>query len=486
MGEGYIKFRKRLRLEMLLKTAVLSLSAGLFASGLFILIVKLCGADLGSLAWLWYLLTALGAVAATCGILLPMLYPTKKRVAKRLDGEFSLSERVQTMIEYEGQQGLLVELQRQNTEERLSALSRKALKPTKIIATALVTVISASLFITALAIPVLATSDEPTVEEENPMDAEDKELLIISIRELITKMEKSLVQQTLKDAVIYRLENLIGIIEATEFFSVMKAGAISAVRGIREDVSDTNSSAKIGQALSDTGNELLKPLGDALLNAASTETKKRLIDICDALKEAEDTGLDASFFVNEQFYSVVVNSDVDYDDELKVALLEFILTLSVAVQINVYDGIEAVAELSHAQIAPILLTQFTNKQTTGEVVTTLMSLFGITESDLVQDGSDGDSDEEDKDDEDKEDGELSENDKEDDVQQDGGLSDESVNMGGEGVIYYPKDDKYVHYSEVIYEYSSLANALVSKGELDPSLLDAIRDYFDALSGASGS
>lgn len=118
-------FQRRLTAEALLRSA---LSAGVIAAGTAVLL----GGIHVLLPWLitelWAILIFTGVFAVSFGLLFLIKYrPTKRDLAKRLD-QLGLSERVETMLEWEQSDAPGAKLQREDTVNRLQQISKKDLR----------------------------------------------------------------------------------------------------------------------------------------------------------------------------------------------------------------------------------------------------------------------------------------------------------------------------------------------------------------------
>ena len=117
-------FKRRLTTEALLRSA---LSAGVIAAGTAVIL----GGVHALLPWLitelWLILIFAGVFAASFGLLFLLKYrPSKRSLAKRLD-QLGLSERVETMLEWEQSDAPGAKLQREDTINRLQQITKKDL-----------------------------------------------------------------------------------------------------------------------------------------------------------------------------------------------------------------------------------------------------------------------------------------------------------------------------------------------------------------------
>lgn len=119
------QYTARVKKEGILKSVLIGCCAGAAA----LVTVGLLSWLLGFKAGLFVALAAFVAVTAAVSVLLYFLKfkPTVKQVARRVD-ELGLEERLITMVELEGDDSVMAELQRRDTEKALSSMSSMLIK----------------------------------------------------------------------------------------------------------------------------------------------------------------------------------------------------------------------------------------------------------------------------------------------------------------------------------------------------------------------
>ncbi|MDE7453745.1 MAG: hypothetical protein K2N22_04985, partial [Clostridia bacterium] len=137
MDKNFSRFKKRVWLQILIKCIAIGLSAAAFAVNSVLLPCKLCGVNL---FWLYYVLIGIGAFLIGGGITFVCLKTDDKKIAKLLDKELGLQERVQTALECQGEIGDIYELQRASASIALGGTT-KALPFKNLVATALCSVV---------------------------------------------------------------------------------------------------------------------------------------------------------------------------------------------------------------------------------------------------------------------------------------------------------------------------------------------------------
>ena len=114
---GFECIKKQFNVEALIKSVLFGLSFGVFLTSVLLLILKLCGV---SLFFLYYLCIGFGAALLAFGVCFLLFYRGERALARKLDEELGLPEKVQTAVAFQGETGVMVELQRADTEKVLS------------------------------------------------------------------------------------------------------------------------------------------------------------------------------------------------------------------------------------------------------------------------------------------------------------------------------------------------------------------------------
>lgn len=166
MKENFEKFKKKVWTDILIKCAISSLSAAFIAVNAVLLPCKLYGINL---LWIYYVLIALGGLLLGGGIAFLILRTDDKKIAKRLDAELNLSERVQTALVFGGQKSDMLELQLENTNEALKPIPARALPFKSIVATALCGII---LVCGMVAVPVISYAVPSVYAEHKPEEGQ--------------------------------------------------------------------------------------------------------------------------------------------------------------------------------------------------------------------------------------------------------------------------------------------------------------------------
>lgn len=220
MSNEFNRIKKRFLTEAIIKSVACAVSAALFATGAVLLGLKL--ADIAINAG-YYVLIGLGAAAAAGVPVFFLLRPDAVKIARRIDREHGLNERVQTMVAFEGKEGSIYELQRQDASERLAALPKPKPDIKRLWHYAVIFVLSIALFATALAIPAKA----PPVQPEIPFEYSQRQRE--AVQRLIADVGETSLAEEDKTSVSSMLSAMSENLETATTQSEMKVAVISAI-----------------------------------------------------------------------------------------------------------------------------------------------------------------------------------------------------------------------------------------------------------------
>lgn len=241
MDGNFKKFKKKVWFDILIECLCYGLAAALIAVDAVLLPLKLFGINL---FWLFYVLIALGGFALGGGIAFLFLRTNDEKIAKRLDSELKLAERVQTSYGYRGQKGEMYELQRSDASAALGAISVSALAFKHIAATVLcgiiaVTGIAGAFVMNKYVPPVYAASAPGQEPEEPPRPVTDWEWAALD--ELINYVKASKKADIVaKTGMVLELEGLRGVLAEGVSSSSLTMFVQNTVSNIRNVVKDAN------------------------------------------------------------------------------------------------------------------------------------------------------------------------------------------------------------------------------------------------------
>ncbi len=211
MIDSFKELKNKARKKSIGYSALTGISVGSLSFGSLFLAFKLTEV---AFPWYGYLISVLAGVLVG-GVLLLSLYPTNKRLARSLDSKYGLGEKVQTMVEFFGKEGAVLELQREQTEEALRSLP----KPKKDLKWALklflLPLLAVSMLTTSLVVP--KPTEEPpgtvvTPPGEEPFEWD--EWVERDLQTLIANVQGSTLTEKLKPAYVLLLEELLAKLTA--------------------------------------------------------------------------------------------------------------------------------------------------------------------------------------------------------------------------------------------------------------------------------
>ena len=246
MNEGFISFKKKILLRHLIVSIISSFSAFLIVFGIFFLLTKLkvtsinVGLDI-----------LFGVIAF--GIVFSILYfgfkPKDKKIAKMLDKQFNLQEKVQTMVELKGNDSFIANLQREDCESKLKNISLKDLKFKLPIFLILAAFLGVTTTVVASAVPqkiVNTDGDEPVIPTNE---------LLKKLEELKTKVNEYNIDSTLKANYIAEIDNIITLVNNEASLDSLKIAASNAIDNVLVLNKNYSSNKAIGKALNAIENQ---------------------------------------------------------------------------------------------------------------------------------------------------------------------------------------------------------------------------------------
>lgn len=246
MSERFKKLKRKYLFGAILKSVICGVSFGLFAVGIILLALKLSAISLGIV---WYIVIGVAAAVIGTGVSFVFFKPTNKKVATRLDNEFSLEERVQTSLEFSGQEGVLLGLQRADTEQKLSNLPKSKVRFSRIWQFGVTALIAVAMATTAFVVPAKAAvptgDDAPAVVGTLPID---------QIKKMIDDVQKSKITDTVKTKIEYELRNLISELSVEDLTQGdLKSAVNSAITEVNLAVNNSVSYFEVSDILEAEG-----------------------------------------------------------------------------------------------------------------------------------------------------------------------------------------------------------------------------------------
>lgn len=465
--ENFNKFKNKIVLEILLKCIVTGFSVGLIVFSIPLIYIKVKGIEFNVI---YLVLIALGVMLLIVGLGYLIFKPNKVRIAKRLDKEFKMNEKVQTMVEFENEEGFMIELQRQNTLNILSDISVKSLSMRFSIVLLILLVISCACGVTAFALP--SHEDLPTVETPEPTYEVD-DWTILAIKNIIDKVKTSTAEDKLKTKYISMLEELIIELDTNiDKESQMKAYVIELIDDILLELDKVNTNNEVFFILKDSDNSLITSLAVDINLLDVNDIRNHIINISALINGSAEAVTE----FNNDFGAVLKASNLDKNDELFKTLYKLAEDLyATRNSDNVRIAVEEVINKNIDSIMNVIEIQAENYRIAHYIEFELNSIFGLENNETDSSGDEED-DEQQKnpyEDEDK--------DKDENINNSGGLGTGDVLFGSNDQFFDP-DKGVVEYGDVITGYYGEILGKLNEGLLDENLREYFEYYYNMLLG----
>lgn len=502
MSANFEKLKRRYRLSAIIISIAVGVSFGIIVPCVMLTAFKATGVQF---FWAYYIPIAIGAAAVTGVPLYFALRPTDKKLAKRLDERYGLDQKVQTMVEYEGEGGTMPKLQREQADAAVGAaanVSAASVVLGRLLYFIAVPVIALAMLLLGIFYPVKKQAEIP------PPAFDMTENQLLKLRNLIEDVKSSDLEEPLSNAVCLILEELATDLGETELQSDMYEKVYLAVDLIDGVFAAKNTYLRISTAM--VAEEKLSALSYAISDAANyfgggdanigsmtvvankAETAEedisaKLGDWVSGFAETlgELDGVNAISTYLSEFAASIQAKLLDLEDDAEDGLYGEVKSLSetfaaLAGKSGNYADSEAgkntyVADVSAAgetfslQAARAIMPQSYNLTMNIYVRRSLASIFKVTAPHLVTEVADPEADP---------------NDPDKPVVPPHGPDGEDV-FGSDDLIYDHETGEQVKYKDVIQKYKDRVLDKIEKGESSEELAQYIRSYFDVLDSYQG-
>ena len=475
MGQGFKKFRRRMLLASVWRSVLPGASLALALFAVLLLLYKRMIVPLTPIV---ATCIAIGAGVVLTAVLFAVLFPYKKRLARKLDRELALREGVQTMLAFADRQDAMMQLQREQTDAKLRATPAKKLKIKHLWTCLLCLVLALGLAVTAFAVPAKLPEPLP-LPVDPPFELGEWEK--VALQNLIEEVRASTMTEPAKQQTVDVLEELLQALHTTKTQSRMKTlvvDTVVSVRGIVNGAVTLRSFAPIMQA---GGSSYTRSLERALAMQDAAAFKQALDGMVTEFGKIDDKQImiETVHVFSDELKMALRNAGVNEQDALCVAMQTLANKLAdIAGKLDAYtlvwgrDNFKDAFETAYVQITKALDGQRYDASMGIYVETRLLEIFGLSVSDLPA-GENGEQGPQTP-------GDYEDDDDDDQTVSDGGLGSGELIVGSQDVIYEPERDEYVKYSEVIDKYNAIFLESKIDGVLSEDVAELIEAYFTAL------
>lgn len=505
MQSGFTKFRKKQARITLINSLIWGIATTLLAVGGLLLTAKLLKKSLP--LFLYVLIPVCSFAAAWC-ICYFLSRSKDDKLAKRLDKEFALNDRVQTMIEFQDKQTPMIRLQRTDAQARLEATSLSKFKWKGLWACLTALVCAAAIFVTGLALPKTEAEGDDLPPAPPEIVFEITDLQKTKLARLIQNVKESKAEDVVKTTIVAELEGLQLSLDEIETANELYEKIAAVIVTVDEFVEQHNTYKRVYEEIRANKSIALHQLAfgvalndlpariDMIKAELSSETDKIKEELSSEMDEKSKTSLAAiaaiTAFVNDLRDSLAI-LDENETDGLMVAFTALIEDLTAVANLDyekyaydtVFDELTSAFNNHVKAIETALNQQTENRTVTSDVIERLIVIFNVPSEKIPFYG-----------------GTPLEG-----LEGSGNNDDEEV-VPGDGIIIdgtqYPSNETiYDYYIKVICEYgqvfeneehahnykkeiNDLISTGVANGTITPELEEMLRSYLDALSGSKAT
>lgn len=489
VSRDFIRFKNRLLLARIIKSAMVAVSVGGGLFGIGLILIKQCVIDFDLLYCI-----ILSASVATLSFVAVFLLTKKSDmvIAEELDTRYALKARIKTMLEYSSADGDMIAMQRDNANTTLSGIKAKLYGFNKIWVYAIALVLCAVIPVVGFITEDLRGYVPP--EEEIPFKL--SALQEARLTELIAEAYDSEMEQEFKTPIADELKALLEKLRVIDTYNEMQIAMVESMSLICDITYDSSTSTEMLNALWDTEEIYLKHLAKAL--DTSTWNGDGWADFAESvdayiitLMGDNEEGADAvkgkdrvRSAVSAMMLKVSValkESGLAEDDEMYVAvnsifnhnLVGLSLLKNKAANMSddqVRDSLIQTFDILSEQVYSALKLNWKNASTGEYVMTRLGALFSVPvpeferpdfvkNNESVGGGADGNKDE---------------------GNSGGGGIGKGETFGSDDIVLDPKTGTYRKYGEIINEYSNIMNEKLNSDSYTDEQKEMIKKYFALL------
>ena len=492
MSENFLKFKQRLNAIRIARSAFIGVSAGLGASGIWLMLIKLVVINFEPLTTL---IVGIGLTLLVGVAVFIFSRKSDKVFAAELDGMFDLKARVQTMVEYDGQQGEVINLQRQDADEALSKIPTKSYKFKGLWIHILAVVLCAAIFVGGFIVPDMRYYVPP--EEIEPFEL--TAMQEAGLGELIKYVETSSMEEEFKDPIVDELRTLLEELKITTTKPDMQAALAKSMAVICSITYDSSTATEMLNALWDSGDIYFRYLANTLDTSAWTAPD--WADFAEKLNEytvvlmgdknegegALTGGASLKWAIESMIRKIDVvlsSSGLAEDDEIYASLVKLFYsnpggfeqiakTVDTLTDDEARDLLVQSLNLNSSSLYEAISLNKINANVGEYAMTRLAGLFLVPlpefeRPEFVKNGESVEGGSGSGTDEDKENG-----------TNDGGIG-EGATFGTDDYVLDPMTGEYVQVGELIHRYNAIMNERLESGNYTEAQKEAIRKYFDLL------
>lgn len=462
------RFKKKILKELLLKSLAVGISVGVILTSILLLVCKLKGINLLAV---FYVLIGLGSAAVISAIIFFLFKPNKIQMAKRLDAQLDLKQKIETMVEFENDDSLMLQLQRENAQEVLEKTPIKHFKMKFHWSLFVIPVIAIALLIPSLVVPMKADAVEEPPMTDPSYTVDDK--TIQAILDMIKEIEsRDRLDATVREGYVQELKDLItGLSQENLHESDKNALVLVTIQKALDICNEFTSYKEVSSVLIVSDSVLIRNLGKSLRRNVSEDTLNQLEYFRANIVGAENDAEVEKFLstLRRDIVEGLKNSDVDCEKNISKAVNSFALNLSAcAGEKDLKNLVLKAYATSLIDLEKALDCEELTSNTYQYIETQLRKIFNIKNENQNPENPD--------------DTEPDDSTKEDDDTGTGGGIGPGDTVFAADELFFDPELGLVKYGDVISDYQSVITAMILEGKISPEMQEYFEAYFELLYG----
>ncbi len=472
MGNGFLKIKRKARLTAVLRGLLVGISLGTMVIAALWLVAKLTGAKPD---FLRYGLIGGGAALVISGLMMLLLIPSEKRLAKWLDRKLSLNERVQTLVAFQKDTSDMAQLQREDTDRILLETPGKSLRSRRSWLLAIVPVLACVSMAVTIVVPAKGLPGPGSVDNSSWfLDVYDEQKL----KDLIDYVRTSEMQEALRTGIAGELEDLLKDLKTVQKKTVMQETVVQAIVDIHALAKDFDSYSALVNALKAVPSDTTRLLGsyigtldetmltEFLSGTPATDVEEAKPGLGDILRQEELT--QAAQLLARGIRQALEASQQEESNPIYMALAGFADALEAVTEQKLPEVIEQAQKALCRAVEQPGLDRAVEKYT----INRLLAIFGVPAAALPPEILAAFENEIGK-------TPVKPGETEQGPSSSGGYSQGEFVVGSDDDIYDPKLEQQVPYGQVIRDYLKIMTDSLD-GTIPPELEEIITDYFAIL------
>ena len=490
MNDDIKKFRSKIIAHAVIESVIAGLSAGLIVVAALLLPLTLTGITVNAGI---YVGAGLGMFVIVGGLTFVLIRPTEKRIARRVDTELAMHEKVQTLVAFSSSNEPMAVIQRDDANSRLAAAGTKKIKFKRAWQCSVASVVAVGLFAGAVTVAALGGKPEDTQAADN--------YTYTRLRNLVGTVQNSSLDDVPKAIVLEQLNLVIESVydvEKQEGIPLTYDERVTIVSQAVVNIDAAIDTVVTGEPI---GNSMYELCVDSTLYELGIHIRALSGGTAYSTMAAWNIVLDDDNF-NSYDSAAVAKAISEYSAQMIVALsassvsaddaLYTILSGLASELGDVANTPAAADDASDAKAAILsaardavgkyapplrleLQAQSADRQLDWTIYNELQDIFEIADEDMPdigevyedtvpgQEGDDGKEDENDP--------------------SGGGAGRGDALYGSDSLIYDYTTGEQVQYGEVFDRYNSIIVSLINDGRIDEKYIEMINAYLNALAQA---